>query len=90
MSIKTRVFAAVVAASLVAGTASFALAEPRQSRRTAIEEGQGFVGQLFEWVRERLAGRRDAGDRATTAEPGTPQKDICGADPNGSPIGCHK
>jgi hypothetical protein len=88
MSVKNRVFAAAFAATLLAGTASFAAAEPRQSRRAAVEEGQTFLEQVFDRVREILTGRKP--NRPAPPAPGSWQKDFCGADPNGSPTLCNK
>jgi len=82
MSIKNRVFTAAVAAMLLAGTASFAVSEPRQGRRAAVEEGQGFLGELFERVRELLGGRRSDVQNPRSEQP---LQRKCGTfpDPNG-------
>lgn len=83
MSIKTRFFATTVAASLLVGTASFAIPEPRQARRVAVEENQSFLGEVFEWVRELLGGRRESNDRTTRSNSSLTQKEGSVADPNG-------
>jgi hypothetical protein len=83
MSIKIRVFAATVAASLLLGSASFAISEPRQTRRVAVEESRGFWGEMFERVRELLGGRRASNDRTVATDSSLSQKEGTVADPNG-------
>jgi len=82
MSIKTRFFAAAVAASLLVGTASFAASEPRQARRVAIEESQSFMARLFDWVRELVEQRREQAQSNNT-ERAAQLKDSPALDPNG-------
>ncbi len=88
MSMKIRVSTFAVAATLLLGTTTFA-GEPRRGHRAALEEGQGFAGQLFEWVRQLIAERRDRPEQAPPA-PGAWQKDGSHLDPNGCTANCPK
>jgi hypothetical protein len=84
MSIRTRVFATAVAASLLVGTASFALGGPRAARRVSIDETRepSAFGQLFEWAREIVRVRFE-GKAPAAPQSSLQQKDGSGADPFG-------
>lgn len=82
MSIKTRFVATVlVAASILAGTASSATPERRPLRRGAVEESQTFLSGIVEWLRD-LAARRLDPVQGETGKP-VELKDTAALDPNG-------
>lgn len=83
MSTKTRFVAAILATTLLAGTASFAISEPRSARRIDIEESRSFLGEMFGWVRELLGERRASKEGSRGSETSSTSKDGSGADPNG-------
>ena len=83
MSTKIRVSTVTVVATLLLGSATVAVAEPRVSHRAALEEGSGFLGELFERVREMLGGRRDSTQRPGKPHSSLQQKDGPYVDPNG-------
>jgi hypothetical protein len=82
MSRKTQRAAAILAASLLAGSVAVAASAAPRQRPIDLDSGRPVLVQMFDWVRTLLAGRRD-GSQPATHRSSVPQKEGGTPDPNG-------